>query len=63
MVYGKASNKYYNLHIINYLHGLRHYVASYPPAIYFYKDIAATQHSFQQGVAIREMTDLDECIV
>jgi len=42
MVYGKASNKYYNLHIINYLHGLRHYVASYPPAIYFYKDMATT---------------------
>jgi len=42
MVSGKASNKYCNLHIIKFIHGLRHYVASYPPAIYFYKDMATT---------------------
>jgi len=42
MVSKEASNKYCNLHIIKFLHGLRHYVASFSLAIYFYKDIATT---------------------
>jgi len=42
MVSGKSSNKYCNLHIIKFIHGLRHYVASFSLVIYFYKNIATT---------------------